>query len=218
MATWHSYGKLRMHTAHTIKSFRSQTKELGSQLRRYVNKVCSQYKTKRLPGEEAATYRRQAAKAGKAASAPQQSGPSTKGSKSRNDPNLKLFNLMTYKIHALGDYADHIERFGTTDCFTTQQVCPFPLGLPLPHRHHPLNRANLSIDGSRSSTSVQIRSGLSARLQNTNEWSTTTASTSTCSGKKQVVRRCLDLVSTRAPLKTPRHSSTTRSRVRTGPM
>jgi len=137
MATWHSYGKLRMHTTHTINSFRTQTKELGSQLRRYVNKLCSKHKTKRLPGEAAASYRRQAAKATKATSTPQQHNPPGAGSKTRKDPNLKFFNLATYKIHALGDYADHIERFGTTDCFTTQQVCSFPLGVALPHRDHP---------------------------------------------------------------------------------
>ena len=114
MATWHAYAKLRMHTTHTIASLRSQTKELGSQLRRYVNKVCSQYETKQLPGEAAARYRRQATKVKKGTSA-FQPGPSS----SRN---FKPFNLETYKIHALGDYADHIERFGPTDCFTTQQV------------------------------------------------------------------------------------------------
>jgi hypothetical protein len=66
MATWHAYTKLRMHTTHTIKSLRSQTKELGSQLRRYANKVCPKYKTKPLPGEAAAAYRRKAAKGKKA--------------------------------------------------------------------------------------------------------------------------------------------------------
>lgn len=35
--------------------------------------------------------------------------------------------MATYKIHALGDYADHITRFGPTDCFTTQHVRHFPL-------------------------------------------------------------------------------------------
>ena len=144
MATWHSYGKLRTHTTHTINSFRTQTKALGSQLRRYVNKVCSKHKTKRLPGEAAASYRRKAAKVNKATSATQQQpNPSSTGSKAREDPNLKYFNLETYKIHALGDYPDHIERFGTTDCFTTQQVCPFALSVPLPHDHMP-NRVNLS--------------------------------------------------------------------------
>lgn len=34
----------------------------------------------------------------------------------------KLFSLQTYKIHALGDYADTIVQFGTTDSYSTQIV------------------------------------------------------------------------------------------------
>jgi len=124
MATWHTYTKLRMHTAHTLKSLRSQTKELGRQLRCYTSKLCPEYKTKPLPGEAAAAYRRQAAKGKKSTSAPNQADTPGSKSKTRNGSGLKQFNLKTYKIHVLGNYADHIERFGPTDCFSTQQVCP----------------------------------------------------------------------------------------------
>jgi hypothetical protein len=34
----------------------------------------------------------------------------------------KCFNLQTYKFHALGDYTNHIRRFGTTDSYTTEIV------------------------------------------------------------------------------------------------
>ena len=115
IATWHAYAKLRKHTEHTLASFRSQTKELGRQLRVFVKKVCSVYNTKPLPSEEAARVRRHAGKAQKGASAPQ--------GKPGRSPNTKQFNMATYKIHALGDYVDHIVRFGPTDCFTTQHVC-----------------------------------------------------------------------------------------------
>ena len=37
----------------------------------------------------------------------------------------KSFNLSTYKIHALGDYARTIRLFGTTDSYTTQIVSGF---------------------------------------------------------------------------------------------
>jgi hypothetical protein len=119
IATWHAYAKLRKHTEHTINSFRSQTKELGRQLRVFLNKTCSAYNTKALPNEEAARIRRHAAKARKGNSASQKS--------SNRGPNMRQFNMATYKIHALGDYVDHILRFGPTDCFTTQHVCRFPL-------------------------------------------------------------------------------------------
>lgn len=114
-----------MHTTHTIESLRSQTKQLGSQLRRYANKICPKYKTKALPGEAAAAYRRKAAKAAKkakAGSSSEKAGPPKAKSNSGNSAGLKKFNLNTYKVHALGDYADHIELFGPIDCFSTQQV------------------------------------------------------------------------------------------------
>jgi len=118
LATWHAYAKLRKHTEYTIQSLRSQTKELGRQLRHFTSKTCSQYNTKRLPSEEAARIRRQAAKAKK------QSGQTGGGGSAvGGGSDVKRFNLATYKFHALGDYADHIEQFGPTDCFTTQHVC-----------------------------------------------------------------------------------------------
>jgi hypothetical protein len=40
-------------------------------------------------------------------------------------PKLKFFNLNTFKLHSLGHYADTIRRFGTTDSYSTQIVCPF---------------------------------------------------------------------------------------------
>ena len=114
-ATWHAYAKLRKHTEHTLTSLRSQTKELGRQLRVFVNKVCSAYDTKPLPNEEAARVHRHAGKA-------QKGGPTPQG-KSNRSSNVKQFNVATCKIHALGDHADHITRFGPTDCFTSQHVC-----------------------------------------------------------------------------------------------
>lgn len=121
MATWHAYAKLRKHTEYTVRSLRSQTKELGRQLRHFANNTCSKYETKRLPSEEAARIRRRAGKAKK-----QNKKTGGGGSTTEDGPDVKRFSLTTYKIHALGDYADHIERFGPTDCFTTQHVC-FPL-------------------------------------------------------------------------------------------
>ena len=124
LATWHAYAKLRLHTTDTISSLRTQTKELGRLLRRYAKTLCPEYATKPLPSEDAATYRRKAKKASKtkkAASTSQKPKASNANTSFRKGSG---FNLETYKIHALGDYADHIELFGPTDCFSTQQVCP----------------------------------------------------------------------------------------------
>jgi hypothetical protein len=38
------------------------------------------------------------------------------------DTKVKKFNLSTYKWHALGDYANTIHRYGTTDNYSTQTV------------------------------------------------------------------------------------------------
>lgn len=178
MATWYAYAKLRVHTTHTIKSLRSQTKELGVLLRRYANKVCPRYKTKPLPGEAAATYRRKAAKGKKTAPAPEPTNTSKATSNAHEGSGFKQFNLKTYKIHALGDYADHIEEFGPTDCFSTHQVhFPTP-SLPTSSHRHLLNRVNSSTGGSRGSISAPTRHGSNVRLQSTSGWNVTTASMS----------------------------------------
>jgi hypothetical protein len=56
-----------------------------------------------------------------ASSRPQKNGgPSAKEPKVKN----KLLNLLTYKMHALGDYVQSIRLFGTTDSYSTQIVDP----------------------------------------------------------------------------------------------
>jgi len=122
IATWHAYAKLRKHTEYSLRSLRSQSKELGRQFRTFLRKTCSQYKTKRLPREEAARGRRRVAKAKKGSSTARKQPGSPADPTTAGDSDLRPFNLATYKIHALADYADHIERFGPTDCFTTQHV------------------------------------------------------------------------------------------------
>ena len=114
IATWHAYAKLQKHTEH----IQSQTKELGRQLHVFLKEVCSAYDTKPLPNEEAARVHRHAGKA-------QKGGPNPQPGKSNCGSNVKQSNMATYKRHALGDYADHIKRFGPTDCFTSQHFCRF---------------------------------------------------------------------------------------------
>jgi len=38
----------------------------------------------------------------------------------------KTFNLDTYKYHSLGDYAEHIRQYGTTDSYSTEPVRRMP--------------------------------------------------------------------------------------------
>jgi len=168
IATWHAYAKLRKHTDYTITSFRSQTKELGRQLRVFLNKTCSAYNTKPLPNEEAARARRSAAKPRKGETASQKD--SRRGS-------VKRFNMSTYKIHALGDYVYHIKQFGPTDCFTTQHVRCFIFYSAQSHKVH--DRVSLNTGGSSGSTSAQTRVSPSRiKSQNRSECNATITSTS----------------------------------------
>jgi len=82
-------------------------------MRRFKSYTCEAFRTVELPNEETARRRRTAAMD------PKRHASAAATSK---DPNMKKFNLSTYKWHALGDYADTIRRYGTTDNYSTQTV------------------------------------------------------------------------------------------------
>ena len=92
----------------------------------FSSKTCAAFKTCELPSEHAACGRCKAAMALKSTSY----GPMTDGSNDTGTSRMKkpgyrkprMFNLSTYKIHSLGDYANAIRVFGTTDSYNTQVV------------------------------------------------------------------------------------------------
>ena len=117
MAEWHANAKLRLHTDSTVLRLKELTRSLGSRIRSFASHICPSYETRELPREEAARARRRAKQAA------QRSGDSNPPPTARkNGPLRKVFNLFTYKLHALGDYVFHILRFGTTDSYSTQTV------------------------------------------------------------------------------------------------
>lgn len=87
------------------------TTVLGEQFRQFASKICPIYATKELPREAGARQRRTR----KADGAPTLK-PLVR------QPINKVFNLRIYKHHCLGDYADQIRLFGTTDSFTSAIV------------------------------------------------------------------------------------------------
>lgn len=105
--TWHAYAKLRLHTDSTLSSLDTTSKSLSRLLRRF-EKVTSDMDVCELPQEQAKAARRR-----------QKSGATTVRTK---DSTRKKFNLETYKVHSIGDYATMIRRFGTTDSYSTQIV------------------------------------------------------------------------------------------------
>jgi hypothetical protein len=120
MACWHASAKLRLHTDSSLSIFRGFTKWITAHLRIFSKKVCSQFATRETPSEAAASLRRSAAdskKAGKVKDGPAKVLGQTKSSRQ------KEFNLVTPKMHSLVHYPDMIERFGTTDSYSTQLVC-----------------------------------------------------------------------------------------------
>ena len=115
MAEWHACAKLRLHTDSTINTLRELTRTFGFKIRHFAKKISNLYDTRELPREEAARVRRRAKKSSQTARNANTVPPA-------NGPLRKMFNLLTYKLHALGDYVFHIIRFGTTDSYSTQTV------------------------------------------------------------------------------------------------
>ncbi|KIJ06917.1 hypothetical protein PAXINDRAFT_19881 [Paxillus involutus ATCC 200175] len=116
LATWHAFGKLRMHTETTLFDFNNCTTRLGKAFRRFRKEVCGKFHTYDLPRESATCACRRGARMakGKQREGVRGSGNGEGAMKSCS------FNMATYKLHALGDYVKSIWLFGTTDNYSTQ--------------------------------------------------------------------------------------------------
>lgn len=108
LAEWHALAKLRLHTNNSLDKLDQALNALGRQLRRFQQFTCSAFQAMELPREVAACQKRQ--------------DQSTNGRESTSGARPKSFNMLTYKLHALGDYTASIRLFGTTDSYTTQIV------------------------------------------------------------------------------------------------
>ena len=124
LATWHSLAKLRLHTDSTLTALEASTNRLGSQLRKFASVTCEAFETRELPSEEAQRGRRQAALAKKKDTTGQPVSKKRRVTTTQG-AQRRVFSLNTYKLHALGDYANTIRRFGTADGYSTQLVLYF---------------------------------------------------------------------------------------------
>jgi hypothetical protein len=116
LATWHAYAKLHLHTEKTIDFFGTTTFFVGKSVRKFQQTTCKYYYTTEIPQECAARGRRVAALAAKYGSRLNSTTP-------LSGLRQKTLNLgSTYKFHALRDYPATIQRFGTTDNYSTQIV------------------------------------------------------------------------------------------------
>jgi hypothetical protein len=113
-AHWHGLAKLRMHTDITLEIMDRITTTLGAEFRSFQTNICSDYMTRELKREEEACHRRQSKNNTTHYAKVQPAG--------NNGRARKSFNLATYKFHALGDYVEAIQRYGTTDSYSTELV------------------------------------------------------------------------------------------------
>ncbi|KAG2341710.1 hypothetical protein BDR05DRAFT_976856 [Suillus weaverae] len=109
-AQWHALAKLRMHSESMITFLEETFKKLSHKLRKFRNFTCAAFDAVELPREKAACQKR----------ASQHSENGNISQESSSGAKSKKFNLLTYKFHAMGDYARTIRFFRTTDSFTTQ--------------------------------------------------------------------------------------------------
>ncbi|KZT20578.1 hypothetical protein NEOLEDRAFT_1158607 [Neolentinus lepideus HHB14362 ss-1] len=116
MAYTHAMVKLRMHTDSSLDILEKITTELGKAMRQFERVACPAYNTVELPKEAAARARRESTQIQPQANKDSTSRPPGTVRKVRG----KKYNLSTYKAHAIGDYANTIRMFGTTDSYTTQ--------------------------------------------------------------------------------------------------
>ena len=131
LATWHALAKLRLHTESTVVALEHSTQRLGKAICIFEEKLCVEYVAGELPGNDAPCAKGKAkAVKGKAQAVmtdqvkesvdeSKQAGGTKAAAKSKKVYNL---NLKTYKLHALGHYAQAIRRFGPTDSYSTQAV------------------------------------------------------------------------------------------------
>jgi hypothetical protein len=94
-----------MHTDTTLKYLELATSSLGTILHQFVHTTCEAFVTKELPCKVEAHKRRKPALTGEKANT---DGPTSK-TPAKNK--RRLFNLSTYKLHALGDYAETIQHY-----------------------------------------------------------------------------------------------------------
>ena len=113
-ATVHALSKLKMHTDATLTSLHENLLRFGDALRRFKTYTCDSFTTVETMHE----YQRRMRRVAKEITV-------LRNNIARGDPRTKLdkmFNLLTIKLHFLGDYVHTILRFGTTDSYSTAIV------------------------------------------------------------------------------------------------
>lgn len=110
-----------MHTDLTLKILDATTISMGAKFRAFARKTCPNFDTRELRSEMEARKRRELKKTRVRPSATGLAKTPSEANRRR----VKEFNLQTYKYHSLGDYADTIRQFGTSDSYSTEPVSSY---------------------------------------------------------------------------------------------
>lgn len=113
---WHSLGKLRMHTDSSLEVFDIITVAFGQKMRSFAEETCKDFNTMETDKEYQARKRAEARRESRGGDADRTESSTGSGKRPRG------FNLVTPKLHFLGDYVAQIRALGTTDSFTSQIV------------------------------------------------------------------------------------------------
>ena len=124
LATWHTYTK-RLHTETTVGMLDQVCKALCQALRHFTTVTCPQYTMKELPQEVRQCVTCQQTQAMGGCTRPRNTTSSSRTGK------MKQFNMSTYKMHCIADYPDAIQKYRTTDLYSTHVVCHAALILKL---------------------------------------------------------------------------------------
>ena len=124
-AYWHGLAKLRVHTTQSVRLLEAATTKLGRALRKFQTTTCADIRTTELPKETQSRLRQEAHQVALRHSTNSSSTVPQKRKRQDEETTRRrvLFSLSMYKLHALGDYATFVRKFGTTDSYTTQTVC-----------------------------------------------------------------------------------------------
>jgi hypothetical protein len=143
-----------MHTDLTLDILDNITVQLGAEFQAFVRTTCPAFDTRELRHEAASRKRRQQKKAAS-------SGSAAVAQPDDDECRTKQFNLQRYTYHSLGDYADMIRQFGTTDSYSTEPVSTSVIFNLFDAHHGGECRASLSIEQLRLATSARIKNVIS---------------------------------------------------------
>lgn len=118
LAQWHGLAKLRLHTEATLKALKQLTAQFGNEIRAFAQ-LTQNLNVRETPKE----YQRRRKQYEAARSRSKSKRPASSQKVANDGRRRCTLNLETYKFHSMGDYVRCIERYGSSDSYSTQIVC-----------------------------------------------------------------------------------------------